>query len=102
MWVVGGVADNGGWVPCGLGFSEQMERWSVQQRIFFVEQFVLSMLIVSVQREFRWKFGDDRQRGAAPSRRIIGQWVSGVRMDPYRLKPVPVETPSGHLKISSV
>ena len=75
MWVVGGVADNGGWVPCGLGFSEQMERWSVQQRIFFVEQFVLSKSIVSVQREFRWKFGDDRQRGAAPSRKIIGQWV---------------------------
>ena len=26
VWVVGGVADNGGWVPCGLGFSEQ---WNV-------------------------------------------------------------------------
>jgi hypothetical protein len=23
---------------------------------------------------------------------------SGVRLDPYRLKPVPIETPSGHLK----
>ena len=23
VWVVGGVTDNGGWVPCGLGFSEQ-------------------------------------------------------------------------------
>ena len=52
-----------------------MERWSVQQRIFCVEQFVLSKSIVSVQREFRRKFGDDRQRGAAPSRKIIGQWV---------------------------
>ena len=31
--------------------------------------------IVSVQREFRRKFGDDRQRGVAPSRKIIGQWV---------------------------
>ena len=28
-----------------------------------------------MQREFRQKFGDDRQRGAAPSRKIIGQWV---------------------------
>ena len=26
-----------------------------------------------MQREFRRKFGDDRQRGAAPSRKIIGQ-----------------------------
>ena len=52
-----------------------MERWSVQQRIFCVEQFVLSKSIVSVQREFRRKFGDDRQRGASPSRKIIGQWV---------------------------
>ena len=25
-----------------------------------------------------------------------------MRLDPYRLKPVPVETPSGHLKTSSV
>jgi len=52
-----------------------MEHWSVQQRMFCVEQFVLSQLIVSVQREFHRKFGDDRQRGAAPSRKIIGQWV---------------------------
>jgi len=52
-----------------------MERWSVQQRIFCVEQFVLSKSIVSVQLGFRRKFGDDRQRGAAPSRKIIGQWV---------------------------
>ena len=52
-----------------------MERWSVQQRIFCVEQFVLSKSTVSVQREFRRKFGDDQQRGAAPSRKIIGQWV---------------------------
>ena len=36
---------------------------------------MLSKSIVSVQREFRRKFGDDRQRGAAPSRKIIGQWV---------------------------
>jgi hypothetical protein len=27
-----------------------------------------------MQREFRRKFGDDQQRGAAPSRKIIGQW----------------------------
>ena len=47
----------------------------MQQHIFCVEQFVLSKSIVSVQREFRRKFGDDRQRGAAPSRKIIGQWV---------------------------
>jgi hypothetical protein len=81
-----------------------MERWSVQQPIFCVKQFLLSKSIVSVQREFRRKFGDDRQHGAAPSRkncRSVG-FVSGVRLDPYRLKPVPVETPSGHLKISSV
>ena len=26
VWVVGGVADKGGWVPRGLGFSEQ---WNV-------------------------------------------------------------------------
>jgi len=36
---------------------------------------VLSKSIVCVQRESRRKFGDDRQRGAAPSRKIIGQWV---------------------------
>ena len=36
---------------------------------------MLSKSIVSVQREFLRKFGDDRQRGAAPSRKIIGQWV---------------------------
>ena len=35
---------------------------------------MLSESIVSVQREFCRKFGDDRQRGAAPSRKIIGQW----------------------------
>jgi hypothetical protein len=35
---------------------------------------VLSKSIVSVEGEFRRKFGDDRQRGAAPSRKIIGQW----------------------------
>jgi len=52
-----------------------MERWSVQQCLFCVEQLVLSKSIVSMQREFRRKFGDDRQRGAAPSRKIIGQWV---------------------------
>ena len=52
-----------------------MECWSVQQRIFCVEQFVLSKLIVSVQQEFCQKFGDDWQRGAASSRKIIGQWV---------------------------
>jgi hypothetical protein len=52
-----------------------MERWSVQQRIFCVEQFVLSKSIVSVQQEFCRKFGDDRQRGAALSNKIIGQWV---------------------------
>ena len=51
-----------------------MERWSVQQRIFCVEQFVLSKSIVSVQREFCRKFGNDRQCGAPPSRKIIGQW----------------------------
>ena len=52
-----------------------MECWSVQRRIFCVEQFMLIKLIVSVQWEFRRKFGDDLQRGAAPSRKIIGQWV---------------------------
>ena len=46
----------------------------MQQRIFCVEQFVLSKSIVSLQREFRGKFGDDRQGGAAHSRKIIGQW----------------------------
>ena len=51
-----------------------MEHCYVQQHIFCVEQFVLSKSIVSLQREFRRKFGDDRQRGAAPSRKIIGQW----------------------------
>ena len=51
-----------------------MERWSLQQRIFCVEQFVLSKSIVSLQRELRRKFGDDRQRGATPSRKITGQW----------------------------
>jgi len=56
-----------------------MERWYVQQRIFCVEEFVLSKSILSVQREFRRKFGDDRQRGAAPPRKIIGQWVSQWR-----------------------
>ena len=52
-----------------------MARWSVQQRIFCMELFVSSKSIVSVQREFRRKFGDGRQRGAAPSRKIIGQWL---------------------------
>jgi hypothetical protein len=28
-----------------------------------------------MQRTFRRNFGDDRQHGAAPSRKIIGQWV---------------------------
>ena len=51
----------------------------MQQRIFCVEEFVLSKTILSVQREFRRKFGDDRQRGAAPPRKIIGQWVSQWR-----------------------
>ena len=36
---------------------------------------MLSKSIVSAQREFRRKFGDDRQRGAAPSRKIISQWL---------------------------
>jgi hypothetical protein len=47
----------------------------VQQRIFCVEEFVLSKSIISVQQEFHKKFGDDWQRGAALSRKIIGQWV---------------------------
>jgi hypothetical protein len=47
----------------------------MQQHIFCVEQFVLSKSIVSVQREFLRIFGEDRQRGAAPSRKIIVQWV---------------------------
>jgi hypothetical protein len=51
-----------------------MERWSVQQRTVCVEQFVLSKSIVHVQLEFRRKFGDYRQREAAPSRNIISQW----------------------------
>jgi len=42
--------------------------------IVCVEQFALRKSMVSVQREFHRKFGDDRQRGAAPSRKIIGQW----------------------------
>jgi len=64
---------------------------------------VLSKSIVSVQREFRRKFGDDRQRGAAPSRKIIGQWVRQWReTGSVQVKPVPIETPPGHLKISSV
>jgi hypothetical protein len=75
-----------------------MERWSVQQHIFCVEQFMLSKSIISVQREFCQKFGDDRQRGAAPSRKIIGQWVRQW----HETGSVPVETPSGHLKISSM
>ena len=36
---------------------------------------MLSNSIVSVQREFCRKFGDDWQCGAAPSRKIISQWV---------------------------
>ena len=55
------------------------ERWSVQQHIFCVEQFVLSKSIVSVQREFCRKFGDDRSVGASVSfignLVMIGQWV---------------------------
>ena len=47
----------------------------MQERIFCVEQCVLSKSNVSVQQEFHRKFGDDRQRGAAPSIKIIGQWV---------------------------
>ena len=80
-----------------------MKRWSVLQHIFSVEQFVLSKSIVSVQRDFHQKFGGDRQRGAAPSRKIIGQWVRKWRETGYvQVKHVPVETPSGHLKISSI
>jgi hypothetical protein len=66
-----------------------MERLSVQKCIFCVEQFVLSKSIVSMQREFRQKFGDYLQCGAAPSRKIIGQWRE-------------TGTTAGHLKISSV
>jgi hypothetical protein len=36
---------------------------------------MLSKSIVFVQQRFRWKFGDDQQHGAAPSRKIISQWV---------------------------
>ena len=45
---------------------------------------MLSKSIVSVQREFRRNFGDDRQRGAAPSRKIIGQWreAGSVQVNP--------------------
>ena len=75
-----------------------MERWSVQQRIICVEQFVLSKSIVSVQREFRRKFGDDRQRGAARSRKIIGQWVrqwreTGSVQVKFRTRRNPVRSP---------
>jgi len=73
VWIVGGDADNGGWVPCQLGFSEQWNVGPCNIPICCVEQFVLSKSILSVQREFRRKFGDNRQRGAAPSRKIIGQ-----------------------------
>jgi hypothetical protein len=40
---------------------------------------VLSKSIVSMQQEFRRKSGDDQQCGAAPSRKIIGQWVNQWR-----------------------
>ena len=36
---------------------------------------MLSNSIVPVQRELSRKFGGDRQRGTAPSRKIIGQWM---------------------------
>ena len=64
------------WLGCMWTWIQwTMERCSVQQRIFCVEQFVLIKSIVSVQWEIRRKFGDDQQHGAAPSRKIIGQWV---------------------------
>jgi len=80
-----------------------MERWSVQQRIFCVEQFVLSKSIITIQREFCWKFGDDRQGGAAPSRKIIGQWVRQWReTGSVQVKARTRQNTIGHLKISSV
>jgi len=63
--VVGGVADTVGWVLCGLGFSEQ---WNCpcSSAYFVWNSLCLSKSIVCVQQEFRRKFSDDQQRGAAP------------------------------------
>jgi hypothetical protein len=49
---------------------------------------VLSKSIVSVQREFHQKFGDDWQHGAAPSRKIIGQWreTGSVQVKAHNLR----------------
>ena len=74
VWVVGRVADNGGWVPCGLGFSEQ---WVLVRAAAYILCGTVCVKQVNRirAREFRRKFCDDRQRGAAPSGKIIGQWV---------------------------
>ena len=55
---------------------------------------MLSKSIESVQREFGRKFGDGRQRGAAPSRKIIGQWrETGSVQGKFRTRQNTVRSP---------
>jgi hypothetical protein len=73
-WVVEGVIDSGGWFRVALD-SVNTGMLVCAAAHILCGTVCLSKSIVSVQREFHRKFDDGRQRGAAPSRKIIGQWV---------------------------
>ena len=103
MWVVGGVADNGGWVPCGLGFSEQWNVGPCSSAYFVLNSSCKASRSYPCSESFVGNLVMIGNVGLHLQEKLsVSGCVSGVRLDPYRLKPVPVETPSGRLKISSV
>lgn len=55
------------------------DHWPAQQRILYVELYLINRSIVVVEREFRRIYGDNRQRGVVPSRNIITHWVQQWR-----------------------
>jgi hypothetical protein len=58
-----------------IAFDSEKNRTLVRAAAYILCGTVRVKSIVCVQRVFRRKFGHDRQRGAAPSRYVIGRWV---------------------------
>lgn len=73
--------------------SVAMERWSVQHRVFVVEQFFRNNdSVVTVQRLFRQYFRVGR-RGAVPDRNTVLRWVAAFRSTGSVMKKKPPGLP---------
>ncbi|KAG8324338.1 hypothetical protein J6590_094807 [Homalodisca vitripennis] len=73
--------------------SVAMEHWSVQHRVFVVEQFFRNNdSVVTVQRLFRQYFRVGR-RGAVPDRNTVLRWVAAFRSTGSVMKKKPPGLP---------